>query len=502
MQTREDHVTTRHHRWQQLFLPAVVLAVSIAVPLDGSAQLCQEDIDELQAAIDEQGLEWTAGRTSMTDKSLGEIQSMLMPPLAELGVPDLDGVETAGTRADREPPALAPRPDPDDPVFTWQDVNGQDWTSPVTNQGQCGSCAIFAAGSTLEAVLNVAFGDPDLDYDLAEQYFLDCTPASCAEGTHHLVCFNQALHYGVPDEACMPYMAADQDCADLCDDADQRMVYASGWGWIADYLLDAPTEEQIKEAVAIAPVTTSMDVYSDYFGYVDGVYEPAEGMPVVGSHAVPIIGWNDEHDSWYCKNSWGTDWGQAGYFEIRREAAGIGGPFSTWLAMDATGIQGSFDLTHDEVEALLEHGVGDAETKVVSIFRTAGDGDVPFWISLQYDAEWLEVVPMSGVVGADDVALTFTFDESKYTQNPGSVSLLVEVLGGHGLARVVEARIVVMPGDGIPDDTDTGPAPTPDAGADGGSDGGDEGCNCAAAGVASRRPGLVAALAGLLAEGR
>jgi hypothetical protein len=479
---------------------AGLIVVACLAPIGALAQHGAEDLRALQDRIDAEGLEWTAGPTSMTELSEAEQRSMLMPPLAELGAPDLTGLSPAGSLGTRRPaPAVAPFPSPDDPVFTWQDVNGQDWTSPVTNQGQCGSCAIFAAVSTIEASLNVAFGDANLDYDLAEQYFLDCTPASCSKGTHHLVCLNQTLHFGVPDEICMPYVAADVDCAEKCDDADQRMARAAGWGWVADYVLDPPTDEQIKEAVALGPITTSMDVHSDYFWYVDGVYEPSEDAPVVGSHAVPIIGWNDEHDSWYCKNSWGTDWGQVGFFEIRRGAAGIGGAFTTWLEMDPSGITGSFDVSDDSVEAVFEQGLGGVDVQTVTLFRTAGESPVPFEIAPKYDASWLAIEPLEGAVGEEEVTVTFTFDESGYTQNPGAVTCSVEILGGHGLARAVEARIVVMPGDGQPDDTDsdTGPTPGADAGADGNGSG--DGCDCGQPGRAAERPGLLrAALAALI----
>ena len=36
----------------------------------------------------------------------------------------------------------------------------------------------------------------------------------------------------------LAYLAADADCADICDDSSQRVVRAAGWGWVADYLLD------------------------------------------------------------------------------------------------------------------------------------------------------------------------------------------------------------------------------------------------------------------------
>lgn len=484
---------------------AAVLLV-LAAPLTANAQMTDQEIEQLQARIDAQGLDWTAGRTSMTELGEDERRAMLMPPLAEqLAAIDPAALPAGAPLPSLPPPGSYPPPDPEAPEFTWQDVDGEDWTSPVTNQAQCGSCAIFAAGSTIEGSLNVAFGDANLDYDLAEQYFLDCTPASCAEGTHHLVCLNQTLHHGVPDEACMPYMAADQECSDICEDAPQRMVRAAGWGWVADYILDEPTDEQIKEALAFGPVTTSMDVYSDYFGYVDGVYEPMEGLEVVGGHAVPIIGWNDEHDSWYCKNSWGTEWGQDGFFEIRRGAAGINGPFTTWLQMDASGIVGSFQVSDDEVEVEFEQGSCGVETRSVTLHRTAGAGDVPFWVSPAYDAGWLGIEPLSGTVGDDDAVIDFTFDESGYTQNPGAVSCTVEVLGGHGLARVIKARIVVMPGSGEPGDCDEG---EPDTDGDGGppaaespSCGDDESCGCAHAGARAGAPPLLGLLVDALIGG-
>jgi hypothetical protein len=480
-------------RNKKTFAAIVLGSALIVIPIAAGAQMTDAEIDELQARIDAQGLDWTAGRTSMTDLSDAQRRAMLMPTLAE----QLAGVDPAGLPAgdplpEAPPPGPYPPPDPEAPEFTWQDVDGEDWTSPVTNQGQCGSCAIFAAVSTIEASLNVAFGDANLDYDLAEQYFLDCTPASCAEGTHHLVCLNQTLNHGVPDEACIPYVAADQDCAEICEDAPQRMVRAAGWGWVADYLLDEPTDEQIKQALAFGPVTTSMDVYSDYFGYVDGVYEPMEGLEVVGGHAVPIIGWNDDHDSWYCKNSWGTEWGHNGYFEIRRGAAGINGPFTTWLQMDASPIAGAFEVSDDEVEAEFVQGSCGVATRSVTLHRTAGEGDVPFWVSPGYDAGWLGIEPLSGTVGDEDVVIDFTFDESGYTQNPGAVTCTVEILGGHGLARVVVTRIVVMAGDGDVDtsacgDGDGGPpaaAPDPKCGDDGA-------CGCVHAGARVGAPSLL-----------
>ncbi|CAG2178522.1 unnamed protein product [Oppiella nova] len=43
-------------------------------------------------------------------------------------------------------------------------------------------------------------------------------------------------------------------------------------------------------------------------------------MGWTGSHAVIIVGWGTENgqDYWLIKNSWGTGWGEAGYFKMVR----------------------------------------------------------------------------------------------------------------------------------------------------------------------------------------
>ena len=43
--------------------------------------------------------------------------------------------------------------------FDWRNYRGGDWTTPIRNQGQCGSCWAFGAIGALEAVINLEFND-------------------------------------------------------------------------------------------------------------------------------------------------------------------------------------------------------------------------------------------------------------------------------------------------------------------------------------------------------
>ena len=46
----------------------------------------------------------------------------------------------------------------------------------------------------------------------------------------------------------------------------------------------------------------------------------------MGLHSVKILGWGNQNgtDYWICANSWGTSWGENGYFRIKFGDSNIG----------------------------------------------------------------------------------------------------------------------------------------------------------------------------------
>jgi len=72
------------------------------------------------------------------------------------------------------------------------------------------------------------------------------------------------------------------------------------------------------EIMANGPVETGFTVYRDFYNYTGGIYQHLSGS-AMGGHAVKIIGWGVENnvDYWIVANSWGSGWGENGFFRIK-----------------------------------------------------------------------------------------------------------------------------------------------------------------------------------------
>jgi len=89
---------------------------------------------------------------------------------------------------------------------------------------------------------------------------------------------------------------------------------------------DGGNESYIRHNIySWGPVSTGMKVYPDFYTFdaKNGVYEWNGKGPLVGGHAIEIIGWgNTLHPHytpyWIIKNSWGENWGRNGYFYMVR----------------------------------------------------------------------------------------------------------------------------------------------------------------------------------------
>ncbi|MFA5406514.1 MAG: C1 family peptidase [Candidatus Nanoarchaeia archaeon] len=262
----------------------------------------EEELLLINEQIINQNKNWIATNTSIAQLSIDERKNLLSTkPITSL---------TDGFRAmtlinpDRSLPQI---------TFDWRDINGSNWVTPVRDQASCGSCWAFSAVGAVESRINIALNNPNYDIDLAEQDIVSCYGDGFGcEGGLEVNALNYMKTNGIVKESCFPYLGVNATglCANKCANWPNELIK------VLDYSLLPADVSTIKQAINdYGPITVYMAVFTDFFLYGGGIYSYTWGS-LNGYHAVIIVGYNDTAGYWICKNSWGTDWGENGFFKI------------------------------------------------------------------------------------------------------------------------------------------------------------------------------------------
>ena len=198
--------------------------------------------------------------------------------------------------------------------FNWMNLDG---VTSVKNQSSCGSCWAFAGIAQIEAHLKIEYG---IDMDLSEQQIIECNPygADCSGGWASAV-YNVAMTYGVIRNAAEPY---ENSNGGACTQGlSIPFAHLLGWNYVANNVV------QMKNALLEGPICSAMDGGYPFDQYVGGTcYDDPGGAWT--NHLILIVGWDDRlcggNGAWICKNSWGTDFGDYGFFTIEYGAGLIG----------------------------------------------------------------------------------------------------------------------------------------------------------------------------------
>lgn len=183
----------------------------------------------------------------------------------------------------------------------------------VRDQGACGSCWTFATYGSLESWLLTAGAGA---WDLSENNLKEChgfAYGPCEGGHEFMSAAYLARRSGPINEPDDPYVESAVGCKDgLVPPRVLRYVL-----WLPD---GATTD--IKQAIiTYGAVSTSMYWHSSYYRSSDYTYY--YNGAASSNHAVALVGWDDAKataapspGAWIVRNSWGSGWGQGGYFYI------------------------------------------------------------------------------------------------------------------------------------------------------------------------------------------
>jgi C1A family cysteine protease len=184
---------------------------------------------------------------------------------------------------------------------------------PVYDQGELGSCT----GNALAAAVQHADperGQPSRLFIYYAERVIEHTVAHDAGA-----CIRDGIKalasVGVCAEAEWPYDVAKfktKPAAKCYEDAQA--------GKIAAYHRITSLSTLKASLAAGHPVVIGFTAYESFESEEvanTGVLElPAEGESVLGGHAVLVVGYDDDAERVIVRNSWGAEWGQAGYFTM------------------------------------------------------------------------------------------------------------------------------------------------------------------------------------------
>lgn len=271
------------------------------------------NLQQIQAAIQNQSANWIAGVTSVSQLS-EEQQNLRL------------GLDVPESERERIRLALVQTKQPEF-VFAgerdWRNKDGHNWVTDIKDQGNCGSCVAFATVATLETQARIQLNKPSRSVDLSEADLFFCGAGrKCNQGWWPVEALNYAKEKGISEESCFPYQDRDLDCTP-CSDRQNRLLKIGKW---QEFINISQRKDWLDQQ---GPLVACMAVYRDFFYYQDGVYKHLEG-DLAGYHAITCIGYSEDEQCWICKNSWGSDWGKQGFFKIAYGEAGIDTDFAMY----------------------------------------------------------------------------------------------------------------------------------------------------------------------------
>ncbi|XP_066108237.1 cathepsin F [Saccopteryx bilineata] len=242
------------------------------------------------------------GVTKFSDLTEEEFRTIYLNPLLK---------EELGKKMRLDESVGGPAP----PEWDWRDKGA---VTKVKNQGMCGSCWAFSVTGNVEGQWFLKQGDL---LSLSEQELVDCDKV------------DKACMGGLPSNAYSAIMTlggleTEDDYSyhghlETCSFSSEKVKV-----YINDSVELSQNEQQMAAWLAEkGPVSVAINAFGMQF-YRRGISHPLR--PLCSrwfiDHAVLLVGYGNRSDVpfWAIKNSWGTDWGEEGYYYLYRGSGACG----------------------------------------------------------------------------------------------------------------------------------------------------------------------------------
>ena len=231
--------------------------------------------------------------------------------------------------------------------FDWRNISGRNYLSWSKNQHipqYCGSCWAQATTSALADRINIARNlTDDLTVALSPQAVINCGAGGDCNGGDPMGVYEFAKSHGIPEDSCQNYVAKNppqESCSaiQVCEtcippsppanktlpgDCSAVTTYTN-WKVSAYGSVSGAVNMQ-KAIYSGGPIACGMDVTEKFLSYTGGIYSEKVLDPVL-NHEISVVGWGLQGTTpyWIVRNSWGSYWGEWGFFRIQMGSNNLG----------------------------------------------------------------------------------------------------------------------------------------------------------------------------------
>jgi C1A family cysteine protease len=205
------------------------------------------------------------------------------------------------------------------PNFDWRQHNG---VTPVKNQYQTNSCWTFSTIASIESAYIRSSGQ---ELNLSEQQLIDCSPRGDGLGLLNLfddgtgpgmyeTAFDYAKTHAIATETNYPFIQKKGTCNKNVQGAVKVLSHEETGSGI--FSTEKSNYQNIINLINKGVGSTYIYAGSELQNYHSGIITSC-GAGMI-NHEINIVGYGNENgiNYWICRNSWGQNWGENGYFRI------------------------------------------------------------------------------------------------------------------------------------------------------------------------------------------